>query len=223
MQLYQNSGLNGQARAILQEALNRIGTLPDWHPSRIAMLSTLADSWQQDGSLLKAAGLLEQVAAAQAAAPPVTASQPAMRGVVVSGFRESCCAFGGYVANGINLYIHLADLYQQLGRPDAVAAVVAKMRAVASKNEGQLAGYFEQHGQLEEAAAIYKKLAEQSADVPETQANSWQSLANIYSRQQHYADAIDAIQRAIAAVQSSDQAGIRGQAILDASKIWRAP
>jgi tetratricopeptide (TPR) repeat protein len=212
MQLYQNSGLNGQARAILQETLSRTGTLPDWHPSRITMLSTLADSWQQEGNLLKAVDLLEQVAAAQAAAPAVTASQPAMRGVIVSGIRGFCCDLGGYLGSGIDVYIRLADLYQQLGRPDATAAVVAKMRTIASNDGLELAGYFEQQGQLEEAAAIYKKLAEQSADV-QAKANGWQSLANIYSRQQHYADAVDAIQQAIALVQSSNQTDISGQAI----------
>jgi len=59
-QLYQSSSLNAQARAILREALARTGLLGDSHPSRIATLNALGESWRQDGNLLKAVGYLEQ-------------------------------------------------------------------------------------------------------------------------------------------------------------------
>src|SRR5260370_27142862 len=81
-QMYQNSSLNAQARAILQEGLARIAPLPDWHPSHITLLNALGDSWRQDGNLLKAVGYLEQAATTQAAAPPM-AAQPPVVGVIV--------------------------------------------------------------------------------------------------------------------------------------------
>jgi tetratricopeptide (TPR) repeat protein len=76
-QLYRNSNWNSQARAILRDALDRTGPLGDSHPSRIALLNALADSWRQDGNLLKTVGYLEQAAAAQSATPAPSTPTPA--------------------------------------------------------------------------------------------------------------------------------------------------
>jgi tetratricopeptide (TPR) repeat protein len=213
-QLYQQLSLNGQTRAILQEALARTGPLPDSHPSHIAMLNAVGDSLRQDGNLLKAVGYLEQAAAAQAAAPPVAAgAQSAMGDFRAFGNRGSYFySSGGYSGSAIQAYLRLAELYQQLGRPDAVAAIAVKIRTLGSNDESALAQFYEQRGQFEEAAAIYQKLAEQSVD-PQAKVNAWQSLANLAARQEHYTDAIAAARQAIAAVQSSDQPGIRNQTI----------
>jgi tetratricopeptide (TPR) repeat protein len=212
-QLYQNSSFNAQARAILQEALARTGPLPDWHPSRIAVLIALGESWRQDGNLLKALGYLEQEAAAQAAAPPA-AAQPAKWGVIGVNGRTFFIDYAGpgYSGKGIYAYIRLADLYRQLGRPDAVAAIAVKIRTLGSNDESSLAQFYQQQGQHEEAAAIYQKLAEQAAD-PQAKASAWQSLANLYAGRQHYTDAIASIRQAIAAVQSSDNPGIRSHSL----------
>jgi tetratricopeptide (TPR) repeat protein len=80
-QLYRNSNWNAQARAVLHEALDRTRPLGDSHPSRIELLDALSDSWRQDGNLLKAAGYLEQAAAAQPATPGAiyTYTSPAAR------------------------------------------------------------------------------------------------------------------------------------------------
>ena len=177
-----NANWNAQARAILQEALARTGPLGDSHPSRFAMLDALGWSWRQDGNLLKAAGYLEQAAAAQPATP-----------------------------SAVYTYTSLASLYRQLGRPDAVNAMAVKIRALASNNQTALAQFYEQQGQLDEAAAIYRTLAEQSD--PQARSNALQSLAYVYARQEHYADAVAATQQVIAALQSSDNPGIRDQAL----------
>ncbi|MGA8581922.1 MAG: hypothetical protein WB579_24760, partial [Bryobacteraceae bacterium] len=142
-QLYLSSSLNAQARTILLEALARTAPLGDSHPSNIALLSALADSWQQDGNLLKAAACLEQFAVAQTAAAAV-AAQP---GVIVS--RNGASYFGGYFGSAINTYSRLANLYQQLGRPDAIAAVAAKIRELASNDPSALARFYAQQGQFE--------------------------------------------------------------------------
>jgi len=182
-QLYQNSNWNAVARTIMQEALDRTRPLGDSHPSRNGVLIALSGSWRQDGNLLKAAGYLEQAAAAQ----------PATQGAIYT-------------------YLQLAGLYQQLGRPDSVAAVAVKIKALASNDQAALAQFYEQHGQFEEAAAIYRKLAEQSAG-PQVRANAWQSLANFYARQASYADAVNAMQQAIASVQSADNSGMGDQTL----------
>jgi tetratricopeptide (TPR) repeat protein len=178
-QLYQNANWNAQARAILRDALDRTRPLGDSHPSRIALLTALSDAWRQDGNLLKAAGYLEQAAAAQ----------PATLGAVFT-------------------YTNLAGLYRQLGRPDAVAAIAVKIRAIATNDPAALARFYDQQGQLAEATAIYRKLAEQSTD-PQATANAWRSLANVYARQERYTDAVAAEQQAIATLQSSDKFWIR--------------
>jgi tetratricopeptide (TPR) repeat protein len=213
-QLYQSASLNAQARAILQEALARTSPLGDSHPYRIDMLNALGDSWQQDGNLLKAVEYLEQAATAQAAAPPIAAAQPATQFFAVSGKRSAYFGNigGAYAGNGTYAYTRLAALYQQLGRPDAVPAIAVKIRTLASNDQTALAQFYEQVGQLEEAAAIYRKLAEQPAD-PQAGASAWQSLANLYARQDHYTDAAAAIRQAIAAMQSSAKPGISDQAL----------
>ena len=43
--------------------------------------------------------------------------------------------------------------------------------------------------------------------------NAWQSLANLYAGQEHYTDAVAAMKQAIAAVEASDKAGMRGQTV----------
>jgi hypothetical protein len=212
-QLYRNASLNAQARAVLQEALARTESLGDSHPTHIAMLDAMGEAWRQDGNLLKAVAYLEQAAAAQAGAPPAGAAQPVAQGLMAFGNRAYHTGFadGRYFGSGIYVYARLAGLYQQLGRQDTVAAMVAKIRTLAGSDQSAVAQFLEQQGQLEEAAAIYRSLAEQAVN-PQAQASAWQSLANLDARQDRYTDAIDAIQQAIAAVQSSSQPGASGQA-----------
>ena len=200
--------MNAQARAILQEALARTAPLGESHPSHIAMLSALGESWRQDGNLLSAVGYLERAAAAQGAAPPPPTAQAVTSirsGVFISGAMN-----GSYSAAPVNAYMRLADLYQQLGRPDAVAAIAVKIRALAANDEWALARFYEQRGQLAEAAAIYRRLAEQSAD-PQAKANAWQALAALAAGQQHFTDAVAVMQEAIAAVQPLENPGVIGQ------------
>ena len=215
-QLYQSSGWNAQARATLQEALARTGGLNDSHPSRTDLLNALADFWLQDGNLLKAVGYLEQAATAQAAAPPAAPqfAEQAARLSVQGAFamRVDGPNRRGYYGSSIYVYTRLADVYRRLGRPDAVAAVAAKIRALGSNDEGALARFYEQQGQFEEAAAVYKTMAEQSADA-QARGNAWQSLANLYAGQEHYTDAIAAMKQAILAVEASDKPQIRGQSV----------
>ena len=165
-QLYQSSGWNAQARAIVQEALERTGPLGDAHPSRTDLLNAMGDLWLQDGNLLKAVGYLEQAATAQAVAPPAAApafTEQAGRIAVMGTFAVRIFAGSGFPNGGgmpgssIYAYIRLADLYQRLGRPDAVAAVAAKIRALGSNDKGALARFYEQQGQFEEAAASLQK------------------------------------------------------------------
>ena len=112
-----------------------------------------------------------------------------------------------------NHYQQLADLDRQLGRVEAAAAVVAKLRALATKNgDASLAGFLEQQGQLDEAAALYQKLVER-AQNPQEAVNSLQTLANLYSRQQRYDDAVGALQQAIASLQAAGTPEARSQAI----------
>ncbi|MDR3702425.1 MAG: hypothetical protein P4L56_22445, partial [Candidatus Sulfopaludibacter sp.] len=217
-QAYQNSGMNGQARAVLQDALARTAVLGNSHPAHAGMLIALAESWWQDGSLLKAAGYLEQAAAAQEAdAPPPARDQVVAAGrfMAPGGVSFSrLVAFSGFgpVAfnSSIYTYTRLADLYRQLGRPDAVASVAAKIRTLSTNDPAALARFYEQRGQLDDAAAIYRKTAEQSAD-PQMQASAWQALASLDQRQQRYSDAAAALQQALTVMESSDKPGMRDQ------------
>src|SRR5262245_17978635 len=81
-QLYQNAGMTVRARTIMEAALARANRLGESHSSRITVLTSLADSWQQDGNLLKAVVYLEQAAAAAAAAGPQGNATPIPTAVV---------------------------------------------------------------------------------------------------------------------------------------------
>jgi hypothetical protein len=217
-ELYQQVGWNARARGTLQGALDRTAPLGDSHPTRSELWHSLGDFWWQDGNLLKAAACLEQAAAGQAAAAP-GATAPRFGAQAVRVFGQGAYAIrmsgpnrGVAYGSGMFLYARLADLYQQLGRPDAVAAVALKIRELGADDQGALAQFFAQHGQVDEAAAVYKKMAEQSGDA-QARGNAWHMLANLHASQEHYADAIGAMQKAIAAVEAADSPEIRGQAI----------
>jgi tetratricopeptide (TPR) repeat protein len=68
-ELYQTAGWNAKARSVLQDALARTASLADGGNLYRTILNSLAMAWLQDGNLLKQAGALEQLAAAQLAAP----------------------------------------------------------------------------------------------------------------------------------------------------------
>lgn len=75
--------------------------------------------------------------------------------------------------------LRLADLYKQMGRHDAYDGVVARLRALPG--DEQVAGFFEKHGMLDEAAAIYRDMAAQSAD-PESAAEAYRMLERVERR-----------------------------------------
>jgi tetratricopeptide (TPR) repeat protein len=213
-QLYQNGSLNGQARAVLEDAVARTAALGEAHPSHIAMMAALGQSWWQDGNLLKAVEYLERAAAAAAAeaASPRVASGP--RAFIVSG-RQIHSVFLGdraYSDTALEDYLQLANLYQQLGRPEAAAGLEAKIRALAATQPSAVAQYFEQLGQFDKADAIYRQIAGESAD-PQARASAWQMVATNAARQQRFADAVAATGEAIAAVQSAEQPGVSSQVV----------
>jgi hypothetical protein len=201
--LYVGANLNGEARSILESALTRIGTKAESNPSRFELLNALGESWKTDGSLVKAAGYLEQAAAA-----PIASNQPVSR-VAVTWFSSG----SGRRTSGsarLQTYLNLADIYHTLGRPDAMAALAPKIAALGPDAQLSLAQSYTNLGKFDEAAAIFRDVAEHAAD-PQTRVSAWQSLASGAARQQHSTDAVAAMENAIAAVQSSDRPPDSGQ------------
>src|SRR5262249_55834210 len=88
-QAYQESAMSVQGRAVVEQALARTSGLGESAPARIQMLNMLANYWEQDRNLLKAASYLEKVAEAAANAPQAPAladaQARALRGVITSG------------------------------------------------------------------------------------------------------------------------------------------
>jgi len=210
-QLYQASDANMKALAILQDGLARTAPLGESNNSRIGILTALGDYWRQDGNLLKAVKYLEQAAAAQAAAPPAAMGQAGSPFFIRTASRNVTGYVNGGAAPGaVYAYMRLAELYQQLGWPDAVAAVAAKVRARSAGDPGALARFYEQRGQLEEATAIYKGLVDQATDS-QGKLSALQSLSNAYARQGRYTEAVAATRQAIATAQALDNDGARNQ------------
>ena len=75
-QIYQSSGRNVQARAIVQQALDRATSLGESHPARIQLLTMMANYWQQERNLLKSVAYMEKAVAALEAAPPEPPAAP---------------------------------------------------------------------------------------------------------------------------------------------------
>src|SRR5712692_5650907 len=229
-QLYQSSGWWAQARAVVQDELSRSNSLADWHPLRIQLLNMLADFWQQDGNLLKALSYREKAVAALESTPPGASPDPpqprfnpatgtaANRSVArfaVIGFSGQAVAPGR--GNNTFVYQQLADLYRQLGRPEAAAKIVAKMRSLIQDDPRALAAFYEREGNLDDAVALYKKVAEQAAANP--QAQVWeevgplQSIANLYQRERRWDDAAATLEQAAGRLEASGRPGAHNQAV----------
>jgi hypothetical protein len=226
-QAYQGSGRHVQARAVVQDALMRANALPEWNPAHIQLLNTLAEFWQQDGNLLKALSYREKAVAAFEATPPGASSDaaqampPGVPSMVASTGRlpgvingRFTSAFRG--ANNSYLYDQLANLYRQLGRPEATAKVMTKMRSLIQNDPGALAHSYEQDGDLDAALAVYQKQAADTAAKP--QAQIWdtvaplQSIASLYERENRLADAAAMLDQAAARLDASGEPSARNQA-----------
>ncbi len=210
-QLYQNSGRRAQARAVVQEAVARAKSLGDSHPIRIQLLNMLADSWQSDGNLLKALVHREQALAALEAAPP--GSTQAAVYANLSGGQVARTGLFSRISSwqpiaGIPFqYQQLAELYRQLGRPDAAARVMAKVPSLILNDPKALAAFYGSQGNFDEAVKLYRKQSEQAAVNP--QAQIWevvgplQSIAALYQRQERWDDAAAALGEAASRMEAS--------------------
>jgi hypothetical protein len=222
-QLYRSGGMNAQARAVLEEGLARAAALGDSHPARIQLLDFLAVFWQQNGNLLKALSYREKAVAALDAAPPDSAP-PRPGALVIEGMPIAEPVTGNRIAaarfvNGVfasgSSPLHssrtvacqqLADLYRQLGRPDAAAATLAKLRTLLQNDPGRLAQVIER-SDPDQAIALYRKQADQAALNPNAQiweiAGPLQSIARLYEQQQQWPEAAATLQDVIARWQAS--------------------
>jgi tetratricopeptide (TPR) repeat protein len=192
--IYESGGFALRARDVLEQALARAGGVGDSSPTRVALLDALSRSWEQDRNLLKSVSYLEQAVAATEAQAPRTAQAPVSgsRWFSVTGSRVTTAV----PANYADLYQRLYGLYRGLGRPQDAGAVLTRIAAHVKNSDGLLASLFQQSGQSDEAAAIYKRQAAEVAD-PHQAAAALQSLANLYLNAQRYGDAVAALQQAI--------------------------
>ncbi len=210
-QTYENGGLATQARDVLEQALTRAGS-----SARVTLLDALSRSWEQDRNLLKAVSYLEQaVAAAESEAEPPRAAQSvaasgwfsATTGVSASRpYRAVVFLNGLPVASNALLYQRLFSLYQRLGRPEDAEAVLARIRTHVKNSDLMLASLYRQAGRVDEAAALYKRQAEQAAD-PQQAASVLQQLASLYEGAGRMSDAIGVTQQAIGKMEASDAPG----------------
>jgi tetratricopeptide (TPR) repeat protein len=225
--LYSGAGMQARAREVAEAALARTGRMGDAHPTRIQLLNMLAGFWQEDRNLLKAATYAEKaVSALEAAPPPGSAEAGSTAAARSSVFTRVSSISGANVAvfgntfsrggpnsNLSSAYQRLVAIYQQLGRPEAVAAIVGKMKNLAGDNAYALASLYEGQGKFDEAAAVYQKQVTQAAGDPQQVVGALQSLANLYQREQRYGDAAAALEEAIAGLNASGSPAARSQAM----------
>ena len=205
-QFYQTAGWNAKARSVLEDALARCTSLKDGGNLRRTILSSLAMAWQQDGNLLKTAGAVEQLAEAQEAATRKPAGSASGKWLAQSGVMS----YTSYYSSTIETYSRLATLYRQLGRPEAVAALTAKVRPLAAADPVKAVEFYKQNELPEDAKAVVREMAEHSNTV-QTAINALQALADIYASQQDFAGAGNAIRQAMATASASENPGIAAQ------------
>ena len=210
-QMYQSAGHPAQARKVLQEALARAESLGESSQVRIQLLDILAGYWHQEGNLLKALSYREKVVAVVEAAPPGATTSTNLRANVASFVFQSgpnrVYSAGRSVNNNFFHYQQLADLYHQLGRPEAEAKVLAKMRSLMQSDPGALAGSYQREGDLDKAIALYQQQIQQAAANPKAQpweiAGPLQAIAGIYQGQERWQEAAAAIDQAVTRLESS--------------------
>jgi tetratricopeptide (TPR) repeat protein len=84
--------------------------------------------------------------------------------------------------------------------------VLTRIAAHVKNSDGLLASLYQQYGQIDEAAAIYKREAAEAAD-PQQAAAALQSLASLYQGAQRYGDAVAPLQQAIGKTEVSSGPG----------------
>jgi tetratricopeptide (TPR) repeat protein len=202
-QSYTEVGWTARARAVLQAAVERTGSLGVTSPARVQLLAAIATSWQEDQNLPKAVEYLERAEAARAL----------LHDVPHSGSRIRQESFGAEAFFARELYERLSGLQQQLGHPDAAAEWKRKLRDLAAKQgDRELAQHFEREEQFGEAAAIYRRAVQQAA-TPQEAIEMLQSLAGVLERDERFDEAIAAQRQAIARSENREQAAGARQAL----------
>jgi hypothetical protein len=224
-QFYDADGMSATGRAVIEGALARAEGANAPAQGGASLLLNLAAFWERDRNLLKSLAPLEKAAAILEQTPE--ADEPAQQGQradrwmvggnspqggarpnVISriGPFRGLAMYPGFplTTTRMTVYTRLADLYQRLGRRDQAAAVLVKMKAVpAESNNWNLAQYYQQHGDPEEAAAIYRRQMEASAGDPQKMLFPAQSLASAYEQMQRPGDAAAVLRESISAIEAS--------------------
>ena len=228
-QIYDGDGMSAKGRAVLEGALARAQAAGASGPARVALLVSLASSWERDRNLLKSVAYMEQAVTVAEQTPQTEDRKASTSGWVVAGqTRAAFIAVSGASRVGAmigpfgsgfsptldrtSLYTRLADLCQRLGRHDQAAAVLAKIKALpAQPDNWSLAQYYQQHGDFDQAAAIYKKQMEEAAADPQQMLFPAQSLASVYEQQKRPDEAAAVLQEAVTALDSSGKAELAAQ------------
>ncbi|MEO8661229.1 MAG: hypothetical protein ABI693_22355 [Bryobacteraceae bacterium] len=218
-QLFENAAMYQQSRAILEAALTRSAALGESSPLRVTLFTKLAASWELDRNLLKALSYWEKAVAAIEATPTGTAALPASRPRMMRGSFAVTGFFNpnGSMSSNTWIYQRLAEMYRQVGRKEDAAAVLAKLQKLVQHDTGALASFYESQNRLEDAAVLYKKLAQEAAANPEAQPGTvvapLQSLANLYQRQQRVPEAVAALQQAVDMLSASSTQDAANQSV----------
>jgi hypothetical protein len=181
--IYGGLDLHRDSRAILEAALARVGKSGPAEV-RIELLSKLANFWREDRNPLKAVSCLEEAAAAATAAGE----------------------------SPLQIYPQLATLYQEIGRPDSVQAVLGKVQKMGPDSLDLLAYLYQNQGRTDDAIGAMKERLEHLNNEPPLQsAYVLQRLANLLAGQERYTEAASTLAQAIT---GADAAGISGLANL---------
>ena len=223
-QFYQNRGHNREARAILEDAIARAGAGGASNQTQAMLLTSLSDSWRQDGNLVKAAMYMESaLQTATRPEPPVTAAQApggATQAIVNIDFSRAP-RVGYRYSQEADYYSRLAQIYRMMGKKEKIAALAGKVRAFIPGYPSQIAAFYEQNGQLDAAAAIYREQVANTTE-PWTALQARQALARILDLEEKPAEALAEYQQGIAEARASAEPAIANNAVWMSAQIGQA-
>jgi len=182
----------------LQDALSRIA-----RPSaaQVLLMNGLADSWEQDQNLLQALAWREKAAVAIESVPPPIPGAPvrAEIHIVMGPFASSSGA-----PDRAYIYGWIAHLNQLLGRPEARAANLEKLRVLAKNDLSTVAALYQEQGRTDDAIRAYQHAIATVTANPQAQVweivRPYQGLATLYDAENRYDEAVATMKHAIEAV-----------------------
>lgn len=204
--MYSGGGLTAEARSVLEESLGRTGESGGLRAARMNLLLALAESWEGDRNLVKAAECRERALAELERLAP---GRPEGEGRRLGA---GTYAVRGRLPQDDYQYDQLAALYRQLGRTAEAHRMAGRARERAANDGVRVSSLYEQEGDFEQAGGVLEKQVDAAGGDAAALVKALQPLGALRQREGRYVEAADCYARAAAALDQVGTGEARSQA-----------